>query len=70
MNVYDPDAMCRKCDQGDVATNYHKGCTQCSLCHHYGCNGGSEPHMHRYCRTCGHEWNELPVDASAPTRRA
>jgi hypothetical protein len=46
---YDPAAVCQKC-----------GCLVVSVEYKPDKNGGI---MARWCATCGHHWNELPLDA-------
>jgi len=56
VNKFRVDNPCEQCGATDAAYRFHAGddaeCTSSE--------GRSDPHIHRWCGSCGHEWLEPP----------
>ncbi len=68
MNKFNNSATCSKCGSSNVSARYceHDWCSDFD--HKYGrCQAADGPHIHRYCRRCGYDWLEAPLDAEEPT---
>ena len=60
--AYRADAICSKCGDADIATEYQPNSHRCSplaACWVLRIQG----HIHRHCRRCGNDWLEAPLDA-------
>ena len=66
MPPYDAAAICPKCGHDDISTQYRSSgnswlCgTEC-FCDY--------AHIHRYCRRCGADWLEAPLDAKTEEKQ-
>lgn len=53
MDLYNPYRRCSKCGSNLISAAYHRP-AECDI---------AFEHMHRYCKSCGYDWLERPLDA-------
>ena len=61
LNQFDVGRVCPKCGNDDLGDKY------CARCQAWACHlrpQHEKPVIHRHCRRCHYEWNELPLDAA------
>lgn len=62
---YDPQRKCAKCG-GEASRAFHAASPTAYSCWTDYCqyaNSECREHLHRKCKTCGHDWCELPLDS-------
>ena len=64
MNRFDAGATCRKCGNTDILAHFCSTDRRCyvSDCPNRTRMAGYGERIHRYCRRCGHSWDEVPLD--------
>ena len=67
MNRYNDQGRCPKCGSPDVRDQFQQQSdrphnTSLSSAYPVNCKEQAE-HIHRYCRHCGYNWAERPLDS-------